>query len=138
MGIMRLYAKYIDIVLYAIFGLLTTVTNVLTYWFMARFLEMGTMASAIIAWAAAVLFAYGTNRRWVFHSRASTRMEVAKEMASFFLCRLATGAVDWGLMFFCVELLLWNDIAVKTAANVIVIILNFVFSKLIVFKRREV
>lgn len=130
-----LYQKYRNIILYGVFGGLTTLVNIAAYWLMAHPFMMPTMPSTILAWAAAVTFAYVTNRRWVFHSKAHTGREVTKELIAFFACRLATGVIDWTCMYLFVEVLVWNDMVVKFAANVLVIILNYVASKLLVFKQ---
>ena len=95
------------------------------------------MASTIIAWVLAVLFAYVTNRKWVFHSDAFTTSDVIKEIVSFFVCRLATGLIDWASMFIFVDLLHLNDVAVKTIANIVVIVLNYLASKLVIFKHNS-
>ena len=95
------------------------------------------MPANVLAWVAAVLFAYLTNRKWVFHSQASTRQEISREITSFFGCRLATGVLDWVLMFVCVDLLHFNDMLIKLLANVMVVILNFVASKRIIFKKKK-
>ena len=134
MEIHQLYKDHKEIVLYALFGALTTASNILVYWFMARLVRTDTMVSAVVAWAVAVLFAYVTNRKWVFYSGASAKSGIAKELISFFACRLATGMVDWGLMLICVDFLLWNDMAVKIVANIIVIVLNYFFSKIVIFR----
>ena len=131
MDIKKLYEKYKDIIPYAVFGVLTTLVNIAVYWLMAHPLGLGVMPSTIIAWIAAVLFAYITNRKWVFHSEANTRNEIIKEIISFFACRLATGVVDWACMFIFVDVLHLNDVVIKTAANILVIILNYIASKLI-------
>ncbi len=123
-------------ILYILFGVLTTLVNIVTYWFFAHPLKLPTLHSTVAAWALAVLFAYLTNRKWVFHSRAEGRKEILKEAISFYLCRLGTGVVDWGCMYVMVDVLHWNDMIVKTAVNVLVIILNYVASKLIVFRKR--
>lgn len=132
-----LYQKYKDIIPYGVFGVLTTLVNIAVYWLMAHPLHCTTMPSTITAWAASVLFAYVTNRKWVFHSEARTVSEVAKEAVSFFACRLATGVVDWLFMFVFVDLLHFHDVAMKVIANVAVIILNYVASKLIVFRKKD-
>ena len=135
--IKALLIKYKDMIAYLVFGGLTTVVNIAVYWLMAHPLELGTVPSTVAAWVAAVLFAYVTNRKWVFHSQAGTRQEVSREVVSFFGCRLATGVLDWVMMFVCVDLLHWNDMIIKIIANVAVIVLNFVASKLIIFRKKK-
>ena len=131
----RLYEKYRDLIPYVIFGALTTAVNTAVYWFCAHPLGMPALPSTVIAWFVAVLFAYLTNRKWVFHSEAVTAKDIFHEFVSFYLCRLATGVLDWVLMYLLVDRLHWNDLAVKIGVNLLVIILNYVFSKLIVFRR---
>lgn len=133
----ELFYKYLDFILYAIFGVLTTVVNIVVYWLTAHIFHFGTMPSTLIAWVAAVLFAYVTNRKWVFHSKAVGTGKIIKEMISFFVCRIATGAVDWVCMFVFVDIIHINDIFVKIASNVLVIILNYIASKLVVFKKKK-
>lgn len=123
-------------IFYILFGVLTTLVNTVSYWLFAHPLRLPTVPSAVMAWALAVLFAYLTNRKWVFHSRAEGKNEILKEGISFYLCRLGTGVVDWGCMYVMVDVLRWNDMIVKIAVNVLVIILNYAASKLIVFRKR--
>lgn len=136
-GIKMLCRKYKDIILYGIFGVTTTLVNVAVYWFVAHPIGLSTLPSTIIAWIMAVFFAYITNRKWVFHSEAHTRDEIMKEVVSFFSCRIATGAVDWGCMLLFVDVFQFNDVVIKMGANIIVIILNYVASKLIIFKHKK-
>lgn len=137
MNIKALYQKYKDIIPYGIFGVLTTLVNVIVYWTSARLLGLGVMPSTVIAWILAVLFAYITNRKWVFHSTAVTAAEIRKEIISFFVCRLATGVLDWACMFIFVDLLRLYDVAIKVLANILVIILNYVASRLVIFKKKK-
>lgn len=136
MSVKKLYEKYEHVILYLFFGVCTTVVNVVVYWLAAHPLNLGTMPSTIIAWVLAVAFAYITNRKWVFCSSAAGRKEILSEMGSFFACRLATGGVDWICMLMFVDFIGLNDMAVKFAANVIVIVLNYVASKLVIFQSR--
>lgn len=138
MDIRKIYEKYKDVIPYLFFGVCTTIVNVVSYWVSAHLLHLGTMLSTVIAWILAVLFAYVTNRKWVFHSTAVGAHEIAKEMLSFFSCRLATGVVDWVSMFVFVDVLGWNDVIIKIVANIVVIVLNYVASKLIIFKKKKV
>ncbi len=136
MNIKQLHEKYKDVIPYLFFGVCTTLVNVIVYWIAAHPLGMAVMPGTIIAWFLAVLFAYVTNRKWVFHSEANDRKEIGKEMLSFFACRLATGIVDWLCMFLFVDVLGWNDMVIKVAANVLVIILNYIASKLVIFRKK--
>lgn len=129
--------KYKDIIPYAIFGVLTTLVNIVAYWLFAHPLRLSVMASTVMAWICSVLFAYITNRKWVFHSEAMGSAAILKEMISFFACRLLTGVVDWLCMLIFVDLLYWNDMVIKIGANVLVIILNYVASKLVIFKKQH-
>ena len=136
--IKTIFTKYKDVIPYLFFGVCTTLVNVAAYWIASHLLKIDTMVSTVIAWILAVLFAYVTNRKWVFHSTASGRSAIIKEMVAFFLARLATGVVDWLCMFVFVEVLSWNDVIIKTGANILVIILNYIASKLLIFKHSDV
>ena len=137
MKIQRLFKKYKDVIPYLFFGVCTTVVNVAAYGIAAYLFNMTTMPSTIIAWILAVLFAYVTNRKWVFQSEAEGWKEIRREVVSFFGCRLATGVIDWGCMFFFVDILFMNDMVIKVMANILVIVLNYVASKLVIFKRKS-
>lgn len=134
MDFKQLYEKYKDLIPYGIFGVLTTVVNIASYWVAAHPLGLSVVVSTVIAWILSVLFAYVTNRKWVFHSEAVGFNAIIKEMASFFGCRLATGFIDLACMFVFVDVLHFDDVAIKVIANVIVIVLNYVASKLVIFK----
>ena len=136
MNFKELWEKYKDLIPYGIFGVLTTVVNVLVYALCAKTFGLSTVVSTAIAWVAAVLFAYITNRKWVFHSKATGAAAIAKEIVSFFVCRLLTGVLDIGIMKLFVDILGFNDVIVKVASNIIVIILNYVASKLVIFKKK--
>ncbi len=132
----KLMKKYWDTIPYLFFGVCTTVSNVAAYWICAHALGLKTMVSTVIAWIIAVMFAYVTNRKWVFHSEAHEITAICKEMASFFGCRFATGVIDWLCMFFFVEVLNFNDVITKFTANCLVIVLNYIASKFIIFRRK--
>ena len=132
-----LFEKYKDLIPYTVFGILTTLVNIVSYWVFAHLFLLPVMASTVIAWILAVFFAYITNRKWVFHSKAVESKAIIKEMSSFFICRLATGFIDWACMFIFVDLLHLNDIVIKVLANIIVVVLNYLGSKFVIFKRRN-
>ena len=137
MQLRKLYDTYKNILSYIFFGVCTTLVNTVVYWFCAHILDLSIMLSTVSAWILAVLFAYITNRKWVFSSTAKTYDAIIKEVFSFFGCRLATGIVDWSCMFVFVDLLKLHDVTIKFLANMLVIVLNYIASKLIIFKIRE-
>lgn len=132
----KMWKKYKSIAAYLFFGVCTTIVNMIVYYISARKLGMSTVAGTCVAWAMAVLFAYITNRKWVFESRADGLQEILREIVSFFLCRLATGFLDMFFMFVFVDYMGLNDMVIKALSNVLVIITNYIASKLIVFKKR--
>ena len=135
--IRKLIERYRDLILYVLFGAFTTLVNTAVYWLCAHPLGLPVVPSSVIAWFMAVLFAYLTNRKMVFHSEAVTRAEIAREIVSFFLCRLATGVLDWVLMYVFADRLRLNDLAVKIAVNILAILLNYIASKLLIFRRKK-
>ena len=82
-----------------------------------------------------VLFAYVTNRKYVFNSKTKTIRATLKEMLSFYTCRLITFGVDMVLMYVMIDLMTINDMVSKVVVSFIIIILNYIFSKLIIFKK---
>lgn len=136
MGIKKLWNKYKDLIPYGIFGVLTTLVNIGAYALCAKKLCMSTIMSTIIAWIVAVLFAYVTNRKWVFHSKAHGTKAIVTEIVSFFACRLLTGFLDVGIMKLFVDVFHFNDVIVKGASNILVIIINYIASKLVIFKKK--
>ncbi|MEE3462006.1 MAG: GtrA family protein [Lachnospiraceae bacterium] len=135
--IIKLWNKYKDMIPYAIFGVLTTIVNIVSYWALAHPLHIGVMVSTILAWFISVLFAYLTNRKWVFHSEAHGIREISREIISFFACRAGTELIDLACMWIFADIMGLNDVVIKTLANVIVIILNYVASKFMIFKHKD-
>lgn len=133
----KLIKKYKDLIPYAIFGVLTTIVNIAVYALCAHVFHLSTIISTAIAWLISVIFAYLTNRKWVFFSDAKTGKEIFNEALSFFYCRLGTGIIDILIMWFFVDRLHFPDIWIKVFANIVVIILNYVASKWLIFKHGE-
>ena len=133
---MALFAKYKQTILYLIFGVLSTIVNILTYAFCTRNLNIEFLISNWIAWIVAVLFAYITNKFFVFESKEINIKFLIKELSSFVSCRLLSGIIEMILMYTMISLMSLNDFIVKIITNVVVVILNFIFSKLIIFKNK--
>ena len=129
----ELYKKYKMPILYLIFGGLTTLINIVAYFVCYNLLEISNVTSNIIAWVVAVFFAFVTNKVYVFESKSKS---ILYELSTFLACRLGTGVLDLGIMYFTVDILKWNALLMKIISNVIVIVLNFVFSKMIIFKKK--
>ncbi len=130
-----LFVKYYDIIAYLFFGVCTTVINIAAYALCAKIFHFNTIASTTIAWIISVAFAYITNRIWVFKSKNTTKKEIIREIVSFVAARLATGLLDIAIMYICVDLWHWPDILMKIISNAIVIILNYIASKLFIFAK---
>ena len=122
--------------MYLFFGVCTTLVNIAAYRICSYGIHLSITASTVIAWIVSVLFAYVTNRKWVFESKAADPGAIIRELISFFAARLSTGLLDLAIMYVFAEKMQINDMAVKIVSNVIVIVLNYVLSKLIVFREK--
>ncbi len=127
--------KYKSFILYAVFGVLTTLINWGSYYIFYSILHIPNVPSTIIAWFLAVAFAFITNKIWVFSSKSFDVKTLLHEIWTFLAARLATGLLDVGIMYFAVDVFAMNSTAWKLISNIIVIILNYILSKLIVFSR---
>lgn len=134
--IMAIIAKYRMQLMYLIFGGLTTVVNIVVYTG-ARWVDVTINTSYLLAWLLSVLFAYLTNRKWVFDSQTTGFGNIILEMVKFFLARLATGVVGYLIILFGVHVLHQNDMIWNIIQNIFVIVSNYVLSKLLIFKMKE-
>ncbi len=132
----QLFKKYQQPILYLFFGVCTTAVNIITYYISAHILFLSVILSTCLAWIISVIFAYITNKWWVFESKNVRLKAVIQEFLSFIGCRLFTGACDLLIMFAFVDCLGVNDLFVKIASNVLVVILNYIFSKMVIFNRK--
>lgn len=144
-AIRALFEKYREAIAYVFFGGLTTLVNLAAYWLLSH-VGAATVPATVLATAISIVFAYFTNRRWVFESRARGAARW-REFASFVGCRLSTLALDALTMWIGVDLLgarfasetsmdAWS-MGMKLFANVLVIVVNYALSKLIVFRKSK-
>lgn len=133
--IRALVVKYWEILSYLIFGVLTTVVNYIIYLPLYNGVGLSASVSNVIAWAGAVAFAYLTNKPFVFRSYDWSLKTVIPELTKFVGCRVGSGAAETAILFVTVDLLGWNGIIWKLLTNVLVVVLNYVASKLVVFKK---
>lgn len=127
--------KYKGIIKYLVFGVLTTLVNVIAYWLMYEILHADNVGSTIIAWIVAVVFAFVTNKLYVFDSKNWNKDSI-REIVQFFGCRLGTGIVELVMMYVFVDTLNFHGTFMKLVTNFVVIVLNYIASKLIIFKQK--
>ena len=133
----KLTKEYKETISYLIFGILSTIVNIATYVFFSRIIKINFMVSNIIAWFVAVIFAYITNKFFVFESKNINIKFILKEITSFMSLRIVSGLTELILMYIMINIMLINDFIVKIITNIVVVILNFIFSKLIIFKNKK-
>jgi putative flippase GtrA len=134
----KYYEKYRELFDYLIVGVLTTVISLAVYyaciWTFANPDNPVLLQVAnVLSWIVSVLFAYVMSRRFVFRSQNE---HIVQEIIKFFLSRLATLFMDMGIMFVLVTLLKQNANTAKLVSQVVVIVMNYVLSKLLVFRKK--
>ena len=136
--IKELYYKYEEIISYLIVGGLTTVVSLATYYLLVYTIlnpkeAVELQIANIISWIASVTFAYFTNRKYVFKTKDKIYF---KEGINFYLSRVSTLLLDMLMMYVFVSVLKFDDKIIKLIVQIIVIVLNYVLSKFIVFKKK--
>ena len=131
-----LCVKYREVLLYLVFGGLTTVVSLVSFWLCVYPLKLNVLVANVISWICAVTFAYFTTARWVFEARPETRGEKLRQFVSFYAGRLAILGVEELLLLVFVTWLGCNEMLIKLIAQVVVVILNYVISKLLVFRKK--
>jgi putative flippase GtrA len=126
-----------EIISYLLFGVLTTLVNIVSYGILTKLGDVDYKIATTVAWIISVLFAFVTNKLYVFNSKTMELKALWKEFSSFVLFRLLSYIVDIGVMIIMIEWLIINDLISKVIANFIVVILNYFASKLIIFKRAK-
>jgi len=137
--IKNLYLKYKEIINYLIFGVLTTVVSLLTYYLLVFTIlnpnnPLELQIANIVSWITCVTFAYITNRIYVFNSK---NKNIIKEIIKFYSSRITTLFIDMAFMFILVTKLKLNDKIIKIIIQIIIIILNYILSKILVFKQNK-
>lgn len=133
--IRELYKKYEELILYVFFGGCTTVVNIVVYGLCADVAGIHYLVSNFLAWILSVIFAYITNRKWVFKSKGNGFAALLKEFSLFVGARVMSLAGDMLIMYVCVSLLHLPGMIAKILANIFVVIFNYIFSKFIIFKK---
>ena len=127
--------KHRDVLLYLFFGVLTTVVNYVVYLPCYNVLGLSGSVSNVIAWVGAVAFAYVTNKPFVFRSYDWSAKTVIPELTKFVGCRIGSGALETAIILVTVDWLGWNGNAMKLLTSVLVVVLNYIGSKLLVVRK---
>jgi putative flippase GtrA len=133
--IIKLY--YNDVIRYIFFGGLATLVNLVSFFILYKCLHLELNLSNVIAISLAIIFAYFTNATFVFHSEASGFKEKVYEFVKFVGARIFSMGVEIGGVFLMVKVLKWDGMISKILIQVVVMILNYVFSKVIVFVKKK-
>lgn len=132
-----LYIKYKTTITYAFFGALTTGVNWLVHFRLFYVNEFSATLSSAIAWCVAVLFAFFTNKPFVFESKDWTPKVALREFLQFVACRFLSGLLEGLLLLVAVDLCKSNGVVWKVIAGCIVFLLNYAASKLFVFRNNK-
>ncbi len=132
----QLFFRYYDLIIYLVFGVLTTVVNYLVYLPCYNLLGINASFSNLIAWVVAVIFAFLTNKPFVFRSHDWSANVVVPELIKFVGTRIGSGGLETGILFLAVDLLGMNGNVWKLLTSVLVVILNYIGSKLLVFRKK--
>ncbi len=125
-----------DVILYIIFGILTTLVNFVTFYILNSLMKVNANISNLVAIPLAILFAYFTNRKWVFHTKAKGFKENFNEFCKFIAGRAATMIIEFlgCMLLFMIPI---PEIISKLIVSIIIIILNFFISKFFAFKQKD-
>ena len=132
-----LFLKYYDAIAYLFFGVLTTGVNYAVYLPCYNLLQLSASVSNMIAWVAAVIFAFVTNKPFVFRSHDWSAGVVLPELTKFVGCRVGSGILETAILWVTVDLLSWNGNVWKLVTSVLVVVLNYIGSKMLVFRKTE-
>lgn len=131
------YYKHESVMLYLIVGAMTTAVSLITQ-YIPLLMGFPTEVNTTVSWICAVTFAFFTNKVWVFKNESKTKSDWIKQAAAFYGGRLTTYFLELAFMSFTVRVLMQNEYLMKLIAQVFILIINYLFSKLVVFaKKRE-
>ena len=130
----ELIKKYEELIKYFIIGVITTIINYAIFAMFSSVIKIDIHTSNIIAWIVSVIFAYVTNKLYVFESKSFKLDVIGKEIVSFGGARVFSLLLEEIILYIFVNLLHMNQLLIKLIANIIVMIVNYILSKFIIFK----
>ena len=131
------YKKNKSVLLYLFFGALTTAVSIVSFWLFGTMLGLNLHIANTISWVLAVTFAFVTNRNWVFEASTRSKRDFFRQMSNFYVGRFTTYLVEELILFVFVNLLAFNQDIIKIIAQFVILALNYVISKFIVFRKRK-
>lgn len=129
--------KYRELITYVFWGVMTTLVNYAVYFGCTKLAGIDYLVSNVAAWIIGVLFAFWVNKIYVFHSLDKSPKLLLREFGTFVSARVLSGVLETGMLAVFVEGLHFNDSIIKIIASILVVIINYVFSKLVIFKKKE-
>jgi len=136
-NIKELFTKYREIINYLIIGVSTTTINYISFVLLTKLYNIDIHTSNIIAWVISVIFAYFTNKLFVFESKSFKFNVLGKEILSFGAARILSLLLEELILFIFVDKLGMEKLIIKLIANIIVVIVNYILSKFIIFKKEK-
>ena len=125
-----------ELILYLIFGALTTAVSILSFWLFIK-VNINELIANVLSWILAVTFAFFTNKFLVFKNKNSNKADFLKQFFSFYVSRIATLIIEELIILIFVTILNFNSLVIKTIAQILIIILNYFLSKLFIFKNKK-
>ncbi|WEL48641.1 GtrA family protein [Enterococcus casseliflavus] len=122
---------------YLFFGGLTTVVNIVVYLIFREGFGFYYQKANVISWIASVLFAYFTNKLWVFEAKTKTKQESWAAFGKFIFFRVISLGLDMLCMYFFISVLATGDLVAKLVTQVVVVLANYVFSKFLIFNTKK-
>ncbi len=133
----KIYLQHKEIINYVIFGALTTAVDWVTYYVLTRLIGLGDDFSNVLSQIASIIFAFITNKLYVFEDKDNSLTKIISQFIKFFSVRLVTLILNSTLFYVMTDILAINDFISKFVIAIVIIILNYVFSKLIVFSKKK-
>ena len=126
--------RFKEIINYIFFGVLATIVNVVSFYIFDSIFNWQYLLANALSIIISILFAYVTNKLFVFESKTETYQAVVREFMSFISFRLLSGLIDMLSMWILVDAITMDSIVAKLITQIIVVILNYIFSKFFIFK----
>jgi putative flippase GtrA len=133
----RVFTKYGEIIRYIVVGFINTVLNIMLFWFLTNVLFINYLVSNAVSWCVCVMLVFLGNKYVVFSQREGGIGKLASEATMFFAFRAFSGLLDMALIYIFVDALTWNNMVAKGLDTVIIVIINYLSTKFVVFKTKQ-